>query len=86
MIDRRHGYFQRERETRSRENRDAVLKEKLSEILQHGYQHSRAIHSLFEKAGLMPDAVKELKDNMAAARKAGAEGYVLKTSWSCRTN
>jgi phenylacetate-CoA ligase len=62
MIDRRHGYFQREKETISKENREAYLKEKLSEILYHGYRQSKAIHSMFEKAGFMPDAVKELKD------------------------
>ena len=62
MIDRRHGYFQREKETRSKEKRGVHLKERLSEILHHGYRHSKAIHSMFEKAGFMPDAVKELKD------------------------
>jgi phenylacetate-CoA ligase len=62
MINRRQGYFQREKETRSEEKREAYLKERLSEILHHGYQHSKAIHSMFEKVGFMPDAVKELKD------------------------
>jgi phenylacetate-CoA ligase len=62
MIDRRHGYFQREKETRSKEERETALKERLSETLHHGYRHSKAIHSMLEKAGFMPDAVKGLND------------------------
>jgi phenylacetate-CoA ligase len=62
MIDRSHGYFESERERRSKEKRETYLKERLSEILHRGYQGSKAIHSMFEKAGFMPDDVKELKD------------------------
>jgi phenylacetate-CoA ligase len=62
MIDREHGYFNLEKETRSKEKRQAYLELRLSEILNHGYRHSKAIHSMLEKAGFMPDAIKELKD------------------------
>jgi len=62
MIDREHGYFDLERETRSKEKREAYLELRLSEILHHGYRHSKAIHSMFKKVGFMPDATKELKD------------------------
>ena len=62
MIDRTHGYFDPEKETRSKEKREAYLKGRLSEILHYGYRHSKAIRSMFEKVGLMPDEIKELKD------------------------
>ena len=61
MIDRAHGYFDKDRETRSKEKREAYLKEKLSEILHYGYRYSKAIRSMFEKVGLMPDEIKDLK-------------------------
>jgi len=62
MIDREHGYFNVEKETRSKEKREAYLELRLSEILHHGYRHSKAIHSMFEKVGFVPDAIRELKD------------------------
>lgn len=62
MIDRRHGFFIREKETMPREKREAYQKEKLSEILSHGYLHSKAIRSRFEKAGINPEQIKDLKD------------------------
>ncbi|MBM4346934.1 MAG: hypothetical protein FJ107_02250, partial [Deltaproteobacteria bacterium] len=62
MIDRKHGFFNRDLETMSRERREAYQREKLSEILSHGYRHSKAIHSGFEKAGLKPEEVRDLKD------------------------
>jgi phenylacetate-CoA ligase len=62
MIDRRHGFFNRDKETMSREKREAYQREKLSEILSHGYLHSKAIRSGFEKAGLKPGDIKDLKD------------------------
>jgi phenylacetate-CoA ligase len=62
MIDREHGYFNLEKETRSKEKREAYLELRLSEILHHGYRHSKAIHSMFEKVGFVPDAIRELKD------------------------
>ena len=62
MIDRKHGFFNRDLETMSRERREAYQREKLSEILSHGYRHSKAIRSGFEKAGLKPEEVRDLKD------------------------
>jgi phenylacetate-CoA ligase len=61
MIDRRHGFFVKEKETMSREKREAYQREKLSEILAHGYLHSKAIRSSFEKAGIKPEEIKDLK-------------------------
>jgi len=62
MIDRTHGYFQREKETMSKKKREAYLKEKLSEILRYGYRYSRAIRSRFDAVGVKPERVKDLKD------------------------
>jgi phenylacetate-CoA ligase len=62
MIDRRHGFFNNDKETMSREKREAYQREKLSEILSHGYLHSKAIRSGFEKVGLKPGDIKGLKD------------------------
>ncbi len=62
MIDRRQGYFNRDKETMSKEKREAYQKEKLSEILLHGYLHSKAIRSGFEKVGVKPGDIKDLKD------------------------
>ncbi len=62
MIDRAHGYFDKEKETWPKEKREAYLREKVSEILHYGYRHSKAIHSMFEKVGWMPDEIKSSKD------------------------
>jgi phenylacetate-CoA ligase len=62
MIDRRHGYYNEDKETMSKEKREAYQREKLSEILTHGYRHSKAIRSGFEKVGLKPEAIRDLKD------------------------
>lgn len=62
MLDRRYGYFNREKETMSKDEREAYQKLKLSEILSHGYLHSKAIRSGFEKAGLKPEEIKDLRD------------------------
>ncbi len=62
MIDRRHGFFNRDKETMSREMREAYQREKLSEILSHGYLHSKAIRSGLEKVGIKPEEVRDLKD------------------------
>jgi phenylacetate-CoA ligase len=62
MIDRTHGYFQREKETMSKRRREAYLKEKLSEILRYGYRHSKAIRSWLDGAGIKPEKIKDLKD------------------------
>jgi phenylacetate-CoA ligase len=62
MIDRVRGYYHREKETMLRGEREAYLKERLSEILRYGYRHSEAIRSRFEAMGLTPEAVKDLKD------------------------
>jgi phenylacetate-CoA ligase len=62
MIDRTHGYFDRKKEKMSKGEREAYLKERLSEILRFGYRHSKAIRSRFDAVGLMPKEVKDLKD------------------------
>ncbi len=62
MIDRKHGFFIKEKETMSREKREAYQREKLSEILLHGYLHSKAIRARLEKAGIKPEEIKDLKD------------------------
>jgi phenylacetate-CoA ligase len=62
MIDRGHGYFQKEKETMSRRRREAYLKERLSEILRYGYRHSKAIRSRFDAMGIKPQKIKDLKD------------------------
>ncbi len=62
MIDRGHGYFQREKETMSKRKREAYLKERLSEILHYGYLYSKAIRSRFDTMGIKPEKVKDLKD------------------------
>lgn len=62
MIDRAHGYFQREKETMSRKKREAYLKQRLSEILRYGYRYSKAIQGRFDTAGIKPEKVKTLKD------------------------
>lgn len=62
MIDRRHGFFDRDKETMSKEKRETYQRKKLSEILSHGYLHSKTIRSGFEKAGLKPEGIRDLKD------------------------
>ncbi len=62
MIDRTHGYFDRKKEKMSKGEREAYLKERLSEILRFGYRHSKAIRSRFDAVGLMPKEVRDLKD------------------------
>ncbi len=62
MVDRRHGFFDKEKETMPREMREAYQRRKLSEILSHGYLHSKAIRSRFERAGLEPEEIRDLKD------------------------
>ncbi|MGA2466576.1 MAG: AMP-binding protein [Thermodesulfobacteriota bacterium] len=62
MIDRMCGYFDRKKEKMSKGEREAYLKERLSEILRFGYRHSKAIRSRFDAVGLMPKEVKDLRD------------------------
>ncbi len=62
MIDRRHGFFLEQIETMPKEKREAYHREKLSEILVHGYRHSKAIRLSFEKVGLTPEAISDLSD------------------------
>ncbi len=62
MIDRTHGYFDKEKETMSRQRQEIYKKEELSEILHYGFKHSKFVHSLFTRAGLKPEEIKELKD------------------------
>jgi phenylacetate-CoA ligase len=56
------GYFDRKKEKMSKGEREAYLKERLSEILRFGYRHSKAIRSRFDAVGLMPKEVKDLRD------------------------
>ena len=62
MIDRMHGYYDRKKEKMSKGEREAYLKERLSEILRYGYRHSKLIQSKFDATGFMPKAVRDLKD------------------------
>jgi phenylacetate-CoA ligase len=62
MIDRMQGYYRREKETMSSEQRQAYLKERLSETLRFAYSHSKAIRLRFDALGLMPEDIKDLKD------------------------
>ncbi len=62
MIDRKHGFYRKEKETMSKKEREAHLNGKLSEILLYGYHHSKAVRSRFEKVGIVPGEVKNLKD------------------------
>ena len=62
MIDRMHGYYDRKKEKMSKGEREAYLKERLSEILRYGYRHSKLIRSKFDAIGFMPKAVRDLKD------------------------
>ena len=62
MIDRAHGYFQREKERMSKRGREAYLKERLSKILRYGYRYSKTIRSRFDAMGIKPGRIKDLKD------------------------
>lgn len=62
MIDRRHGYYLRQKEMMSQKRREAYLTERLSQFLQYGYRHSEAIRSKFDALGLKPLRLKSLKD------------------------
>jgi phenylacetate-CoA ligase len=62
MIDRGHGYYNRNKETMSKRRRETYLKEKLSEILDYGYRHSKYIRTRLNAKGLRPKDIKNLKD------------------------
>ena len=62
MIDRAHGYYDKEKETMTRGQREAYLKERLSDIVRYGYRYSIAIRSRFDAMGLKPQEMKDLKD------------------------
>ena len=62
MIDRTHGYFDKEKEMMSRKKRESYLKERLSEILRYGYRHSKGIQSRFDAVGIKPERITNLKD------------------------
>jgi phenylacetate-coenzyme A ligase PaaK-like adenylate-forming protein len=62
MIDRAHGYFQREKEMMSRRRREAYLEGRLSQILRYGYRYSKAIQGRFDAGGIKPEKIKTLKD------------------------
>ncbi len=72
MIDRIHGYFLTDKETMSKEERETYLKERLSQTLHYGYDHSKAIRSKLERARLKPEGIKGLKDleNLPVTKKA----------------
>jgi phenylacetate-CoA ligase len=46
----------------SKDEREAYLKKRLSEILRYGYRHSKAIRLRFDAMGLKPKTVKDLRD------------------------
>lgn len=62
MVDRVRGYFIPEKETMSKEKQEIYKRDRLSEILRYGYEHSKFIYSLFQKVGLRPEDIKEIKD------------------------
>ncbi|MGQ9507902.1 MAG: phenylacetate--CoA ligase family protein [Thermodesulfobacteriota bacterium] len=62
MVDRVRGYFIPEKETMSKEKQETYKRDRLSEILRYGYEHSKFIYSLFQKVGLRPEDIKEIKD------------------------
>lgn len=62
MIDRAHGYFQREKELMSRRRREAYLVGRLSQILRYGYRYSKAIQGRFDAGGIKPEKIKTLRD------------------------
>jgi phenylacetate-CoA ligase len=62
MIDRTRGFYDREKETMSKEGREAHLKKRVSEIVRYGYRQSKAIRARFDALGLKPEEIKELKD------------------------
>lgn len=62
MENRKEDYFYREKETMSRAKQENYKKERLSEILHYGYEHSKFVHALLTKAGVRPEEIKELKD------------------------
>ncbi len=62
MINRRQGFFDKGKETMSRDEREAYQRSKLFDILSYGYQYSKAIRSGFEKVNLKPGQIHDLKD------------------------
>jgi phenylacetate-CoA ligase len=62
MIDRVHGYFQKEKEMMSRRRRETYLEGKLSQILRYGYRYSKAIRGRFDAGGIKPEKIKTLQD------------------------
>ncbi len=62
MIDRRKGYFDKEKETMSQRKREAYLRRKLSQIVHYGYRHSKAIRSSFDAMGLKPEQIRAFRD------------------------
>ncbi len=62
MIDRTHGYYQRQKETMSRKRREAYLIERLSEIVRYAYRHSEATRTKWDALGLKPQRIKAIKD------------------------
>ena len=62
MIDRAHGYFQKEKEMMSKRRREAYLEGRLSQILGYGYRYSKAIRGRFDAVGIKPERIKTLQD------------------------
>jgi phenylacetate-CoA ligase len=62
MIDRVHGYFQKEKEMMSKRRRETYLEGKLSQILRYGYRYSKAIRGRFDAGGIKPEKIKTLQD------------------------
>jgi phenylacetate-CoA ligase len=62
MIDRAHGYFQKEKEMMSKRRRETYLEGRLSQILRYGYRYSKAIRGRFDAGGIKPEKIKTLQD------------------------
>jgi phenylacetate-CoA ligase len=72
MMNRMHGYYHEEKETLSKEKREAYLRERLLGVLRYGYDHSKWIRSRLDGVGVKPEQVKDLKDleKLPITRKA----------------
>lgn len=83
MINRKSGYYNQEKETTSREKREAYHKGKLSEILTHGYLHSKV--DMKNEKGLLSEKlnaalqknIKEKKQSLLFLNRRGFANFIL---------
>ncbi len=61
-LDRKSGYFKKELETMSSEERQEYQNRKLREIVHYAYDHAPAIKAKFDEAGVEPGDIKEVND------------------------